>query len=165
MLLGMGSLTEREIIDCLSENFRLAAENAGKLAVSPKRGLIYRAFRDQLKLLEGAARQLAYWRGGDARWLQVGLYMAECHKRAGDWLRGVKQPSGGYRPLSEGQKHPLFMKLADNLRAAQVSAERLRDMRTNRIGPILPKPGRSAHRDTVPVGWRKSGALLVPASI
>lgn len=163
----MGSgLTEREVVDCLSENFRLAAQNAELLAKSPKRGQIYLKFRDQLRILETCSRQMGYMRGGDARWLQIGRMMAETHKRAGDWLRGVPQPGGGHRPLTEGQKHPLFMMLADKLRKGQRSAEDLRDKKTGRRGPILPIAGRpTEHRATSPVGWRSTASgLVIPAA-
>jgi len=162
----MAAPTEKQVLECLTDNCRKAAEYSEQLALSPKRGQIYLKFRECLSLVEGAARQTAYYRGGDARWLTIGLQMAETHKRAGDWLRGVKQPSGGYRPLTEGQKHPLFMKLADNLRKCGKLAEELRTKKTNRIGPILPvmrQPG--SQRDTTPIGWRKSpGGLLLPAA-
>lgn len=162
----MGQPTEQEIFDCLATNFRLAAENCEKLAVSPKRGQIYRALIENLKLIEGAARQAGYYRGGDARWLQIGLMVAEAHKRAGDWLRGVKQLGGGYRKIPEGQRHPLFMKLAEHLRTGQKKSEGLRDKRVNRTGPILPvmlQP--TSQRETTPIGWRKTASgLVLPAA-
>lgn len=162
----MGQPTEQEIFDCLATNFRLAAQNCEKLAKSPKRGQIYLQFREQLGLIEGAARQAGYYRGGDARWLQIGLMVAEAHRRAGDWLRGVKQPGGGYRPIPEGKKHPLFMKLAEVLRAGQRKAEDLRTKRVNRTGPILPVMRQpTSQRETSPVGWRKTASgLVVPAA-
>lgn len=162
----MAAPTEQEICDCLSTNFRLAADNCERLARSPKKGEVYLKFRDQLSLIEGAARQLGYYRGGDARWLQIGLMMAETHKRAGDWLRGIKMPGGGYRKIPEGQKHPLFMKLADHLRAGAKHAEDLRTKRVNRIGPILPVMQQpSSQRQINPVGWRKTpGGLVIPAA-
>lgn len=160
----MGQLTEREIFDCLAVNFRLAAEHCENLARLPRKGQTYIELRKELRLLEGACRQAAAWRE-DARWLRVGLYMAETHRRAGDWLRGIKQPGGGWRPIAEGQRHPLFMKLAENLRAAQVKAEGLRDRVTGRRGMILPKPFPGPHRDTRPVGWTKrASGLITPAA-
>ena len=160
------ALTETEVIDCLKSNLRLAAQSCDKLAVSPRKGPTYRQLRDQLRLVEGACRQVAYFRGGDARWLRVGLFMAEVHKRAGDWLRGPKRPDGTRAKLAPGHMHPLFLKLADNLRAAYGKAEELQTKATNRIGPILPKPGVPPHRDTAPVGWnRASSGLLVPERV
>ena len=159
----MGVLTEQEIFDCLKSNLRLAAQNCDKLAVSPRKGPAYRRLRDELRLIEGACRQAAYWRG-DARWLRIGLYMAEVHKRAGDWLRGVKQIDGRRVKIAPGQLHPLFSKLAENLRAAYVKASDFQNKRTDRVGLILPKPQPPReNRDTRPVGYTPSaGGILMP---
>ncbi len=160
----MGQLTEAEIFDCLKSNLRLAAQSCDQLAVLPRKGPTYAKLRQQLRLVEGACRQAAFWRGGDARWLKIGLCMAEAHKRAGDWLRGVKGPDGKRVMVAPGQIHPLFTKLADNLRAAYAAAERYRTQRTNKIGPILPIPGQAPHRDTRPSGYnRSSGGILMPS--
>jgi hypothetical protein len=159
----MGQLSEIEVLDCLKSNLRLAAQSCDTLAVSPRKGPAYSALRDQLRLVEGSCRQIAYLRGGDARWLAIGMYMAKAHKFAGDWLRGIKQPNGARIKLAPGQIHPHFTKLASNLRAAYVKAEELRAHATNRIGPILPAPGPAPHRDTRPAGWSRSpGGLIVP---
>lgn len=159
----MGALTEREIFDCLSTNFRLAAEACERLAVIKRTGPTYSDLRDKLELLEGACRQAAVWRQ-DARWLQIGIMMAEAHKRAGDWLRGIKVAGSPVRiKVADGHRHPLFLKLAENLRAGELKAIELRDKKTGRVGVILPRPGRAPRRDTVPVGWRKSSGILVPA--
>lgn len=166
----MGALTESEIFDCLASNFKLAAEHAADLGKLPKKGPTYIKFRAELKLLEGACRQAAYWRQ-DARWLRLGLYMEETHKRAGDWLRGYKLPSGVRVTHREGTLHPLFMKLAENLRAAARKSEDFRDRATGRMGMILPKMADGPHRDTRPVpvtlpdGFQKrSSGLIVPAA-
>lgn len=136
----MGALSESEIFGCLSTNFRLAAEDAEKLAVLHRKGPTYRRFRDELDLIEGACRQASVWRQ-DTRWLQIGLLMAAAHKNAGEWLRGIKVEGQPMRvPLAPGHKHPLFMRLAETLRACQILAENLRDKKTGRVGMILPKP-------------------------
>ncbi len=159
----MGSLTETEIFDCLSTNFRLAAEDCEKLARLPRKGPTYSNLRDKLELLEGACRQASVWRQ-DTRWLQIGMAMAEAHKRAGEWLRGIKIAGRpGRIKIADGHMHPLFLKLAENLRLGQKKAEELRDKRTNRVGMILPELGRAPLRDTTPVGWRRSSGLIVPA--
>lgn len=133
----MGALTEPEIFSCLTENFRLAAQHCEDLAKLPRKGPTYKKLRDELKLIEGAARQAAYWRQ-DTRWLQIGMMMAEAHKRAGGWLRGIRSDNGMWRKLPPGVLHPYFMKLAENLRAGQKLAEQFRDARTGIIGTILP---------------------------
>ena len=159
----MGQLSEIEILDCLKTNLRLAAQSCDLLAVTPRKGPTYQKLRSELRFVEGACRQIAYCRGGDARWLKIGLYMAECHKRAGGWLRGFKAADGTKISVAPGQAHPLFVKLAENLRAAYAKAEELRTKRTNRIGPILPVAGEAPHRDTRPVGYRRSpGGVLLP---
>lgn len=162
----MGALTEPEIFDCLRTNFRLAAQCSEDLATLPKKGPTYRKLREALKLIEGAARQAAYWRQ-DARWLQIGLQAAHVHQTAGEWLRGVKQPNGGRRPIPEGEKHPLFVKLAEVLRAGLVRAEQYRTAKTGRVGTILPVPLPGPHRDTRPVSMaglkRSKGGILIPA--
>lgn len=159
----MGALTEREIFDCLSTNFRLAAEDCEKLAVSPVRGAIYYSLREKLELLEGACRQASVWRQ-DTRWLQIGLMMAEAHKRAGDWLRGVKMPGHmGRVRLADGHIHPLFKRLAENLRAGEAKSTELRDKKTGRVGMILPAMASAPRRDTVPVGWRRPSGIIIPA--
>ncbi len=161
----MGQLTEPEIFACLSENFRLAAEDCDKLATRPRKGRAYTSLREKLELLEGACRQAGHWRG-DSRWLTIGLYMAECHKRAGEWLRGIKVPGQDVRvKIAPGHIHPLFTRLAEQLRAAQAKADEFRTKATGKSGTILPEMAPAPHRDTVPVGWRQSpGGLIVPDS-
>jgi hypothetical protein len=158
----MGELTETEIFDCLSVNFRLAAEDCEKLAVSPRKGPTYAALRDKLELLEGACRQAAMWRQ-DTRWLQVGLLMEEAHKRSLEWLRGVQVAGGPRVKIAPGHMHPLFKKLAENLRAAHAKADEMRTKATGRVGMILPTPQAAPLRDTTPVGWRRPSGLIVPS--
>lgn len=166
---AMAKLTEAEIFDCLETNFRLAAEHCEDLAKLPRKGPTYRKLIEELKLCEGACRQVAVWRE-DSRWFKIGLMMEEAHKRAGDWLRGIAQPGGGRRPLAEGVRHPLFMKLAENLRAAHKLAVDTKDKATHRVGMILPAELPGPHRDTVPVGWtgalaRTPGGIILPQAL
>lgn len=132
-------LFESEIFSRLVENFRLAAESCELLAIRPARGPVYRKLIEQLKLCEGCCRQVAYYRD-DTRWLRIGLLMEEAHKRAGGWLR--RYP----RTATENAAHPLFVRLAENLRAGQKSAEDLRTKATGRVGIILPEPQPGATR-------------------
>lgn len=161
----MGALTEPEIFDCLSTNFKLAAQLADDLARLPAKGPTYHRFRQTLKLIEGAARQASAWRE-DARFLSIAFHCSHVHKVAGDWLRGVKMPDGSRRKIPPGELHPLFAKLAEVLRAGHRKAEETRTRATGRIGMILPRPLPGPHRDTRPVGWTPSPAgLLVPATV
>ena len=145
----MGALTEREIIDCMETNLGLAIQNCEDLARLPLKGPSYVKLRENLKLIEGCCRQASAWRE-DTRWLNVGLVMAEAHKRAGDWLRGNKTPEGVRIKLAPGEMHPLFMKLADNLRSLQLACHQLRHQRVGKLGMILPPVLPAPHRDTRP---------------
>jgi hypothetical protein len=169
----MGALTESEIFDCLTSNLQLAAQHAEDLAKLPRKGPTYLAFRDEIKLVEGACKQASAWRE-DTRWLKLGLMMGEAHKRAGDWLRGIKLPSGVRVKIREGELHPLFMMLAVNLRNAARIAEEYRNKATGKLGMILPTPLPGPHRDTRPVGFTSAlnghprvsaGGIIIPDSL
>lgn len=155
----MGRLTEIEIFDCLVSNLKAAASDADALSTVPLKGETYDRFRRELSLIEGACRQASVWRE-DTRWLEIGLMMAEVHRRCGDWLRGIKAPDGTRVKIRNGELHPLFVKVAENLRGFQAKVEALRTRATHRNGMILPVTLAAAHRDTRPVGWSPS---LVPA--
>jgi len=136
----LGALTETEIFDQMSESFRLAVEACEKLAVIPKKGRTYKALVEHLSLLEGCCRQVAYWRGGDTRWLFIAKKMAEFHAQAGGWLRGTPVPNAPYLATPKAQMFELFHFLADYLRKGEQLAWACKDQRTGRIGPILPIP-------------------------
>ena len=161
----MGALTEVEIFDCLKDNFKSAIRHCEALATSPKKGTAYRALRTNLRLIEGACKQAAAWRQ-DTRWLRIAFMMGEAHKRAGDWLRGIKQPNGPRIPLAPGHRHPAFMGLAENMRKGLAIAEGYRTRATNHVGTVLPEPLPGPHRDTRPVhvsGFKaRESGLLVP---
>jgi hypothetical protein len=152
----MPNVTEAEILSKLVESFRLAADYAEALAILPARGPTYTKLREELKLAEGCCRQVAYYRE-DSRWFQVGLLMEQAHKRAGTWLR--------VHPRTENSNlaHPLFLKLAENLRAAQKRAHELQTRATGRVGMILPDALPGATRTEGRMVQVKSG-LIVPES-
>lgn len=125
---------ENEIINRLKENLRLAAESCDRLSVERSRGSAYVALRDQLELVENCCRQLGYYRG-DARWFNMGLLMAEAYRRAGKWMRDKSMP----RTETQNAAHPLFKKLAENLRALLRRAQELETQATGISGLILPK--------------------------
>lgn len=167
----MGALTEVEIFACLRENFALAAQHCQDLARLPRKGPSYRLLRDELKLIEGACKQASAWRE-DTRYLQIGLIMAEAHKRAGDWLRGIKlDPRKPRVPLAPGQLHPMFMALSAALKALAINVEGLRLSKTGRMGMILPKPryvSRNVSHSQVilPPGMFKTpSGLIVPSGV
>lgn len=146
----MARLTETEIFDCLVTNFREAAEHCDNLAKLPAQGPTYTKLRENLRLIEGAARQAAGWRD-DARWLKVGMDAARCHQVCGDWIRAHAA-------------RKLFLTLGTAMRKLQRHTEGLQHKATGRRGTILPiiKPG--PHRDTRPVQVSTSG-LILPATM
>jgi hypothetical protein len=130
-----GHVTEHEILTCLKGAFQRSAEACDKLAVLPQRGPTYRKMREDLQICENCCRQVAYYRD-DARWLRIGMMMEEAHKRAGGWLRDRTMP----RTADSNLAHPLFLRLAENLRFGVKRVEELETMATGRVGAILPKP-------------------------
>jgi hypothetical protein len=158
----MGDLTEREIFDCLEDNFRQAAENAEKLAHVPAKGPVYAQFRENLALIEGSCRQANYWRQ-DTRWLDIAKWCGVVHQTCGDWLRGIKVKGKPRIKLASGQLHPNFMRAGARLRACHQVAIGFRDKKTEHVGMILPTPLAGPHRDTRPVGWsRTNSGLFLP---
>lgn len=164
----MGALTESEIFDQMNTSFRLAIELSDKLARLPLKGMNYDALRRQLRLIEGCCKQANTWRE-DTRWLMFMKLTADCHQKAGDWLRGIKI-NGVRCKLAEGQLHPAFVMLAENLRGMHKAAELIRTQKTNRRGMILPDEMRAPHRDTRPVGYMpppkvSAGGIILPESV
>ena len=125
-------LAEHEVLDRLHTEFGAAARDCELLARLPARGPTYNRFRHTLRVIEGHCRVMGFYRE-DARWLPLGIAMAEAHKRAGNWLRT--------HPRTENSNlaHPLFLWLAENLRAGAKACERLQTKATGRRGMILPK--------------------------
>ena len=165
----MGALTEVEIFDRLSSSFKLAAELCDDLARLPLKGAAYDRLRKELRLIEGCCKQAAVWRE-DTRWLPIGKMMAECHQRAGDWLRGFKMPDGSRVKINAGQLNPMFEKLAENLRMLERLSWDMKNRATGQVGMILPTPLAGPHRDTRPVGYRapppnvSKGGILISGS-
>ncbi len=132
----MGALTEIEIFDRMVTSLRSAIDTSDAMARSPLRGWLYDKLRRDLRLIDGCCRQAATWRS-DARWLPIGVLMTECHKRSGDWLRGIQQPDGSRVKVADGEMNPMFQGLANCLRGVLALAIRTRDERTGVAGPIL----------------------------
>lgn len=146
----MSDLTEVEIFDTLTSNLREAATHCAALAGLPAKGPSYGRLRINLLLIEGACRQMGFFRD-DMRYQVLGAKAAECHRRAGDWLRA------GAAPM-------LFNTLGDVMRKLLTDIERLRHTRTGRRGPILVPPQPAAHRDTRPVSYAGLGPLNLAAA-
>ena len=130
-----GHVTEHEILSLLRETFLRSAEHCDKLAVLPQRGPTYIKLQKDLQTCENCCRQVAWYRE-DAHWLRIGLMMAEAHKRAGGWLRDRGMPRTAVSNLA----HPLFVRLAENLRFGAAKALELQTAKTGKVGMRLPKP-------------------------
>ena len=166
----MGALTEVEIFDCMTDSLDVAIEQCGILARRSIRGMAYVALRNALRKIEGCCKQASAWRE-DTRWLNISLVIAECHKRAGDWLRGVKMPDGTHIKYADSSMNVLFVKLADNLRALKCLARDTKNLATKRTGMILPEPimpymrENRRYRVVLPPGMAMSnGGVILPGS-
>lgn len=130
----MGDLSEVEIFSRMSDALGAAISHCRALVSDNAHGPSYDALRHELLAVEGCARQASAWRE-DARWLPIGIMMGECHKRAGNWLRGYAVPG------VEGKVYPsrkVFELLAQNLEAIKRQADILKTAATGRVGMILP---------------------------
>lgn len=145
----MSDLTAREVFERLVTSFREAAEHCEALAVQINRvkGQRYVKLRKHLMLIEGASRQAAFYRN-DWRWLRIGQFAAECHKRCGNWLRFKT-------------KGPMFLKCAENMRMMQKAAEQMRDQATGVLGPILPQQPKYEPENRA-VQVRTPGGIILP---
>lgn len=149
IVIAVSDLTELEIFDRLISSFRAAEEHCRALARQENRikGERYNKLRTELQLIEGAARQASAWRE-DWRWLQIGQYAAECHKRCGGWLRHRDPPK-------------LFLLLADNMQMMLKATQQLKDRATGKIGLIVPERPKYE-----PVNRQVSlNGLIIPAGV
>lgn len=164
----MSTPTEREILTCLFDNLRLAAEHCDALGRLPAKGPTYAKLLENISLIEGAARSAAWYRddagttgtllgvqgthGFEATilgktdsqgWLEVAHQMGELQRRVGGWIRGH------YRG------HELFFKAAAVLREMHRQLQRRAEMPLGRStltqGPALPPQHPGPLRDTRPV--------------
>ena len=154
----MSDLTENEIFDCLMSNFKMASENCIRLASTPRKGPAYSQLRDQLFLIEGAARQAMYWRS-DTRWLAIANRCSQAHRLSGDWLRLYRNEP---RFLYE-----LFTKLAQFLAFGYDLAENIKNEKTGTSGPILPDyMGKKSVKSQNEIAMRIShGGIIIPDGV
>lgn len=141
--------TQQEIWDKLRTTLRSAVAHCGMLATFPAQGPTYRAMIAELGEIEGAARQLGFSRD-DARWNAFGWEMARFRQRIGDAIRAHHARS-------------VFLHMQKMMQGALEQAEKMKDAKTGRIGPILPKPRPGPHRDTRPVRVTTPGGIILPA--
>lgn len=155
--------SEQQIFDMMWQSFGLAIDACEKLSVASRRGLPYEQLRNNLHLIEGCCRQAAIWRGGDSRYLPIGMFMANCHQRAGDWLRGtVDKTTGMPIALPPGARNQNFVELAAYLKWASDKCREFHEQKTGRSGIILPQSMMRAPERRIgsPVQGHR---LLIPA--
>ena len=161
---------EHEILVLLSDHLKKAAEDCEHLAWHPRRGHIYLRFRKALTEVAGCCEQLYYYRNYDARWLALGELSVFVLQRSGNWLRGdrIVAPNGSAAVWTGGsvehrkKAQPQFKCLAEKLRQFHHDMQRIRDLATGRLGPILPPVLEGPHRDTRPVQVLTPGGIILP---
>ena len=153
--------SERQVLEQLKDELRVAAEECDQIAVHPFRGFIYDSMRQRLRRIETLCIQVGRYRDGDCRWFPIADLMAECHKRAGGWLRASHSRDERTKDV------PLFRKLAENMRALRKMIVDLETRPTGHLGGrILPAVPKAPRRQNMPIGWRRSrGGLLLPPAL
>lgn len=125
-------LSEQEILSRFRQSLAEAkdacawlAKNADPEYLAP-RGRHYRLLKTACSELEGCARQMNVFRGGDTRWLPLGiLYGAKVPRLAQKYF--VKMKWSGFKEL---------IKIFEQ---GELRAKELIESKTGRSGPILPK--------------------------
>lgn len=133
----MSDLSEQEVIDRMITSLREAMDASRELAIKSVRGPNYKRLREHLGLIEGCCKQLAAFRG-DSRYLNLSLVMEQCHKRAGDWLRGYRED--GVRIIyAPGEMNKMFVMLYVNLEGILRGVSEMLHAKTGTAEPIVPK--------------------------
>lgn len=156
----MSHLTEGEVLDKLQDSLGEAIQASKELAVRSRLGRPYERLGNALVAVEGCCRQLAAFRG-DGRWLPFGIYMAECHKRAGGWIRGYRE-NGVHIFHTNGHINKVFVELANQLSHIQDAVMVIANAKTGTTGPILPATPPAERRIGAPVS---TSGLILPASV
>ncbi len=157
------SLHEADILDRLRQSTKEAIDHCKTISVSWERGEAYSKLRDNLHEIDGCCRQMAMWRG-DYRWLPFGVFAANMHQRAGDWLRGYVD-DGVMVLYSPGTLNKAFVKLAAELGVILEGLETLVTMKSGLLGAVLPPKPSEERRSGRPgfVHKTKKPALIIPA--
>lgn len=156
----MSRLTEPEVLDRLKTAIGEAIQASKDLSIRSRYGLPYQRLRDNLVLIEGCCRQMGAFRG-DASWLPFGVYMGECHKRAGGWLRGYHH-NGIHIVYTPGVINQVFVKLAQQLTAILEVVEMKSTAATGQLGPVLPETPSEERRMGRPA-FKPKSSLILPA--
>lgn len=152
---------EHEEVDRIKTYTREAIEACKELAVR-SRGNPYKRLIDALHNIEGSCRVLGTQRG-DYSWLPIGLKVAECHKRAGGWLRG-RVIQGIYLVQSPTELNQNFVMLGAVLQVLLDGIDKKYTAKTGKVGAVLPKPPTEERRMGRPgLTQPKRRSLIVPA--
>ena len=143
------TLSETEVWDKLHDTLRSAIQHCGDLANLPAMGPTYRLMITELAEIDGAARQFGTLRG-DARWNAFGYEMESFHQRIGDAIRAV-------------HARKIFLHMQAMMQGALDEAIKMKDAKTGRRGPILPKPKPAPLRSGRPVYVKRDSGLIMPA--
>ena len=160
----MSDLTEHEILDRMKQSLRECMDASRDLAQHSRKGPSYKRLREHLSLVEGCCKQLAVFRE-DARYLNIGLMMEECHKKAGSWLRGYKV-NGVRIVIAPGQINEMFARLYVNLEAMLAGLDLMTNAKTGVRGPIVPEPEQHRRIGRAVNGYTPSqGGILLPRTL
>lgn len=159
----MSDLTEQEVIDRMITSLREAMDASKALAIESRKGANYNKLREHLGLIEGCCKQLAAFRE-DSRYLNLGLVMEECHKRAGSWLRGYRE-NGVRIMIAPGELNQMFVRLYINLEGILKGVDDMFKAKTGMRGPILPEmvEERRIGRPAFDVTPKAKPKLILPA--
>lgn len=146
----MSNLVESEVWDRLRSSLRSAIDLCDKLAKEPGQGLNYLQMIKELALIEGGSRQLATFRL-DARWTSFGFEMARFHDRIGDAIRSHAART-------------IFLHMKGMMEGALAAGTKMKDAKTGRRGPILPRVRPGPHRQNRPVYVKSPAGLLLPTA-
>lgn len=147
---SVSNLSETDIFDRLRTSLRAAIQHTKDLAFLPAQGPTYLKLIEELKLIEGAARQAQFWRQ-DMRWGVVANEMEAFHQKIGQAIRSH-------------QARRIFLRMAEMMQFFLDRANELQNAKTGRMGAILPKVQPGPHRETRPVHISKGGIILPSAA-
>lgn len=143
--------SEHEVWDRLRDTLKSAITHCGQLATFPHQGPTYLEMIKELEIIEGEARYLGNNYRKDARWNAFGWEMARFRQRIGDALRHYAS-------------RKIFLHMQEMMKGALEEAEKMKDAKTGRRGPITPVVRPGPLRESRPVYVRPSG-LLVPSTV
>ena len=142
-----GWLTEAGSTDLGRSSMLAAASDCSLLQTLPAQGATFVRLRENLKLAEGACRQMGHWRE-DSRWIYLAPQLENLHQMARVMI------------VSHYARQ-LFTKLEITLRKIVSAADDLENKKTGKVGMILPDTSHGPHRDTRPVQVKSPGGIIL----